>query len=322
MVNQLPGSPFHIGELTIQERVGVREKIDAWGRKGIRSVMPEQHREFFKLLPTFFVALADDDGQPWASVLAGRPGFVSSPSATELLISAWPTQEDPIFSCLRDNSAIGGLGIQFHTRRRNRVNGRVRASNSRHEFRLEVSQSFGNCAQYIQARAPEARLWEDRMDSRSNPARLQSDRIEAAWAALISQADTFFIASRYDDCINAHWDGLDVSHRGGPAGFVEIVDDRTVVFPDYKGNFFFNTLGNIVEDPRCSLLFLDFEWGDTLQLAGTANVIWDVPQNEARWRLAQRLVSFKVEKGIHRKGVIPYAWEFLEMAPQLKSAET
>ena len=64
-----------------------------------------------------------------------------------------------------------------------------------------------------------------------------------------------------------------MSHRGGRPGFVGVQGD-TLVIPDFRGNRFFNTLGNLLGDPRAGLLFIDFASGDILQLQGRATIDW------------------------------------------------
>ena len=66
-------SPFHRGELEIQARLGVRDRIEKLGRRLIRDHMPEEHREFFSALPFLLVGTVDAGGRPWASVLGGEP---------------------------------------------------------------------------------------------------------------------------------------------------------------------------------------------------------------------------------------------------------
>ena len=69
--------PFHRGERLVQDRVGVGARMAVAGRHAIREYMTEQHREFFESLPFVVVGSVDDSGQPWASVLAGPPGFMT-----------------------------------------------------------------------------------------------------------------------------------------------------------------------------------------------------------------------------------------------------
>ncbi len=71
-----PVSPFHRGEQELQLRLGMRDKMERLGRRMIRDHMPEEHREFFSQLPLLLVGTVDASGRPWASVLAGKPGFL------------------------------------------------------------------------------------------------------------------------------------------------------------------------------------------------------------------------------------------------------
>ena len=69
--------------------------------------------------------------------------------------------------------------------------------------------------------------------------------------------------------------GLDVSPRGDPAGFVRILDERTLLLPDRPGNRIADTLRNLLADPRIALLFLVPGVGDTFRVNGTAVVVDD-----------------------------------------------
>ncbi|MEE3093472.1 MAG: pyridoxamine 5'-phosphate oxidase family protein [Pseudomonadota bacterium] len=70
-------------------------------------------------------------------------------------------------------------------------------------------------------------------------------------------------------------EGLDCSPRGDPAGFVHVVDEKTVMIPDRRGNNRIDTLRNIVRDPRVSLLFLVPGVGETLRINGRAEISVD-----------------------------------------------
>ena len=106
--------------------------------------------------------------------------------------------------------------------------------------------------------------------------------------------------------------GVDVSHRGGPVGFARLDQvasaargpHTTLTIPDYVGNFMFNTLGNILLQPRVGLLFVDFQTGATLHLAGHAEVLLDSPEI-ARFEGAQRLVKVRVTRGWLVDGALP-----------------
>jgi len=84
--------------------------------------------------------------------------------------------------------------------------------------------------------------------------------------------------------------GLDVSPRGDPAGFVRILDDRTVLLPERPGNKIADTLTNLLVDPRIALLFLIPGVGDSFRINGTAVVVDDAEL------LARSVVDGKVPK--------------------------
>jgi uncharacterized protein len=311
----MTASPFHRGEELVQTRIGVRDKIEKKGRAVIRTAMPEQHRQFFATLPFLVASTVDPHGQPWASMLCGVPGFVSSPDSGLLKIDAWPPIHDPITAGLRDGVALGALGIELPTRRRNRVNGHIDLSSTDRGFALRVDQSFGNCPKYIQARSVS---FEPHSQSPTTPR--FSDRLYDDSVALIAGADTFFIASRAAVFDGNPSHGLDVSHRGGLPGFVQILSEREIAFPDYKGNLLFNTLGNIVSDPRVGLLFVDFPCGTLLHVSGRARIVWDAAMPRGLQDV-ERLVFVEIEHIVLREGASPLKFEFLGYSPNPKRTE-
>lgn len=312
----LAGAAFHEGECAAQARVGVREKMRAVGEHAIRDFMPDQHRELFSKLPFVIVGTVDNQGQPWASVLARPPGYIASPTPHALVINARPLRGDPLVDTLVRGARIGLLGIEPHTRRRNRMNGVIECITD-DGFRVRVKQSFGNCPKYIQARKPE-------YVTRSGVAEVvHADGLgDEAVQRLIAQADTFFIATAYpankrDADASAH--GVDVSHRGGKPGFVHVDDDRCLTVPDYAGNQFFNTIGNLIANPRAGLLFIDFETGDLLYLAVEAEIIWEGEPLKA-FEGAQRLLRFRVGEVRLVKAALPLRWGPVQVSPFLEHA--
>jgi predicted pyridoxine 5'-phosphate oxidase superfamily flavin-nucleotide-binding protein len=292
-------SPFHVDELAAQSLA----HQNASGA-GIRAFMPDQHREFFALLPYLFVATADDRGWPVASMFAGEAGFVRSPDPTHLRIDRLLPADDPAAAGLEEGHDVALLGLDLSTRRRNRANGRVAAIDGS-GVTVAVAQSFGNCAQYIQTRRPTACQRQP-----SAPQRL--DRLDEQARALIGSADTFFVASRSRATID-HASGLDVSHRGGRSGFVAVQGDALVV-PDFRGNRFFNTLGNLLGDPRAGLLFIDFGTGELLQLQGRVTIDW-TDRAAASVAGAQRSWRVEIERGWRRGEALPFDWTFGDHAP-------
>src|SRR6267142_1171989 len=305
-------SPFHAGEQTIQRLAGVRDRIELKGHAIIRDYMLEQHRAFFAALPFMVVGLADQNGHPWATTLSGPPGFMISTDENLLTVKAWLDQGDPLHSCIRDGAPVGGLGIEFSTRPRNRINGRIENCIIGEGFSIRVQQSFGNCPKYIQAR-------NERPRPRSTPvpkSRMASDLGDDE-VSFIAGADTFFIASRsaqLDQEYAAH--GLDVSHRGGLPGFVRVVSPNELCFPDYSGNLLFNTLGNLEADARAGLLFIDFQSGRMLHVIGRARIYWDVPET-TRSAGIERLIFLDIQCVVNRDYAFPHVFDFVSYSPHL-----
>jgi predicted pyridoxine 5'-phosphate oxidase superfamily flavin-nucleotide-binding protein len=304
-------SPFHAGEQAVQERAGGRGAADSMGRRGIRRLMPAQHREFFAAQPFFVIGGVDASGQPWATLRANSAGFVSAPDEQTLRIEGGTLPGDPLTDGWREGALFGGLGIEPRTRRRNRVNGVVKAIEG-DTMLIEVTQSFGNCPKYIQSRTP-FYIAPDGASPHAQPEIAM--QLGTADRELLARADTFFIASANlsDEAGLAR--GVDVSHRGGAPGFVRVDDANTLTTPDYSGNRFFNTIGNLVHDPRAGLLFIDFATGDLLYLAARAEIVWD-GEELAAFAGAQRLVRFHVDEVRRSRGALPLRWSAAELAPQ------
>lgn len=305
---------FHAGEIAVQQRAGTHDQVRDFAARALRAAMPLQHQQFFAQLPTLFVGSLDAQRRPWASVLSGKPGFVDVPGEHGLRIRAPRDPADPLSRHLAVGDPIGLLGLEPHTRRRNRMNGTVSHVDAQ-RIDVQVDQSFGNCPQYIQAREPE---WTGEAAGTSRPegALLSDDAM-----ALVRRADTLFIASASPHARGeAGADGVDVSHRGGRPGFVRVqaIGGRSVLtIPDFRGNRMFNTLGNIAAHPHAGLLFIDYARGDLLQLTGDAELVWDGPDLQA-FAGAQRLLRVTVEEGVWRPAALPLRWSAAGFAVQLQ----
>lgn len=307
-------NPFHAGEQAVHERLGIRERMVGLGQRVIRTFMPEQHQRFFEQLPFMLAGSVDGQGRPWASVLVGRPGLVQAPSAKRLDFHARPIPGDPLVEGLAVGAQLGFLGIELHTRRRNRVNGHVVAY-AADGFSVEVDQSVGNCPQYIQGR--EFSWVRDAGDLQPRGTEALH-ALDAEARAFIERSDTLFIATQApaasEDPDVQTGRGADVSHRGGRPGFVKIEDERTFLVPDFTGNFFFMTLGNLQINPRAGVLFIDFETGDLLTLTGTAEVVWSGDELNA-FDGAERAWRFRVEAGWRLREALPLRWAFRDFSP-------
>jgi len=313
MIDQLPpdGSPWHSGERTIHQKMGNVDRLESIGRRVVRDHMPDQHRVFYGQLPLIIVGALDVDGQPWATYIEGHSGFITSPDPFHLNINALPSGTDPVREMLINGSPIGLLGIEFHTRRRNRLNGLIQGSKSE-GFVVQVGQSFGNCPRYIQLREL-TNLDEESSGEDAHVERMPSLDDDAI--RQISQADTLFVASSHPGGeVNHREPSVDVSHRGGAPGFVRVEDSNTLCVPDFSGNMHFSTLGNFITNPRAGIVFIDFKSGDVLQLVGDVEVFFENPSLPS-FPGAERLWKIRVREVIRRRKGLRLRFSLKEISP-------
>ncbi|MEM1049695.1 MAG: pyridoxamine 5'-phosphate oxidase family protein [Pseudomonadota bacterium] len=290
-------SPFHSGEVEAQARSGVTDLASRVG-KFIRDYMPDQHRTFFASQPFLVMASADRQGRPWITMVEGPDGFVTSPDPRTLMLGTEIDPRDPLADTFATGGDVGIVGIELATRRRNRLSGIMRSTSE--GFIIDVRQSFGNCPQYINER--------DWRRTEKAPADAKTSKtLNATQMTLIRAADTMFIGSGQQDDHDSPANGYDASHRGGSPGFVEVVDDTRVRIPDYSGNNFFNTIGNLVKNPSVALLFVDFESGSLLHLSGHAQIDWN-PENPQETGI-HRYIDVTITDVNERPGALGLRWE-------------
>jgi uncharacterized protein len=291
-------SVYHSGELKVQTLAGASEGAAGIGRM-VLPVIAHLFVDFIQSQPMVIVGSVDAHGMAWTSILCGKPGFMRVVDEKTMEIDARPDESDPLYGNLRDGSELGLLVIDFSTRRRLRLNGSVVTGPD--GFSVRTRQVYSNCPRYIQSR--ECELPNDIYIS-PRLAR-QTTSLSGELQQWIRRADTFFLASFHP------LGGADASHRGGFPGFVQVVDERALIWPDYNGNGMFNTLGNITEYPNCGLLFLDFEHGGTLQLTGTAEIVWD-KERALSFPGAERIIEFKILSVMETENATALRWKFVE----------
>ena len=299
--------PFHEGEVQVQERAGEVAE-GARNARAIADSILKGALNFIAEQPMAVLGSVDDEQNVWASVLFGRPGFISTPDEQTVefdLSQAGINAHDPLWTNIEQNTQIGALIIELATRRRLRINGEVTRS-AADRLALRVAESYPNCPKYIQRRTVEYQAAEQ---ADAMPAPVDGLSLGREQESLIQSSDTFFVASAHPQR------GVDASHRGGPPGFVEVVDDRTLRVPDYVGNSMFNTLGNLAVNPRAGLVFVDFDRGRTLQLIGRTEILWDQPDAARRSGGTRRFWDFQIDRW--RESGLPAAlrWEFLDYSP-------
>lgn len=300
-------TPFHEGEREVQNLAGERSIADRNGVV-IGPRVPNGAIQFLAQQRMLVIGTVDQNGTPWASMIVGHAGFAQcDPGGTEIEVDlslCHISSADILWNNLAVDPRLGMLAIELASRRRLRVNGRVLESNDL-QMRIAVEEAYPNCPKYIQRR----HMADFDLGGADNTAAAVTEALSEAQAETIHRADTLFIAS-----VNGAG-SVDASHRGGPPGFAEILDDRTLRIPDYAGNSMFNTLGNIHAYPRAGLVFMDFETSRVLQVAGEASVHFGEPDPQELTGGTKRFWELHVESVREWDLGITVDWEFLDASP-------
>ncbi|EXG80626.1 pyridoxamine 5'-phosphate oxidase family protein [Cryptosporangium arvum] len=295
---------FHRGELSAQKRAGVLHEAARLAPMLERPAIPRGARMFLAEQPMLVLGATDRDGDPWATLLTGPPGFLDVDGPSTLTIAATPGPGDPLREALTEPVPVGMIVIEPDTRRRVRMNGTAHPTPA--GLRVELAQVYGNCPKYIQARVP------TRTPGAPGVA-WRGTELTPADLDFIATADTFFITT-------ADLDGnTDASHRGGNPGFLLASGPTRLRWPDYAGNSMFNTFGNLEVNPRAGLLLPDWTTGTLLHLTGSAVVDWD-RAHAAGVPGAQRLVDFTVDRVVRVDNAAGLRWseaEFSRFNPQM-----
>lgn len=302
-------SGFHEGEIAVQQRAGEHHNAILNSRLITSTIMP-QALSFVSAQPWAVLGGPDPEGRMWCSALVGKPGFADpAPGGADLrfdLRLAPVHSANPLLAGLSPGRPLGSLFIDLTSRRRLRVNGRVKEV-STEGLRMAVEQSFPNCPKFIQKRTVSGVQGES-IGAESGPR--QGQALHAAEVAWIMAADTLFLSTMHPER------GADASHRGGRSGFVEVLNERTLRLPDYPGNSFFQSFGNLEIDPRMGMLIPSFETGAMLHLSGWSRVIWGAEDPEDRTGGTGRFLEFNLEQWTLTPPVEggPH-WSFVEASP-------
>jgi predicted pyridoxine 5'-phosphate oxidase superfamily flavin-nucleotide-binding protein len=252
---------YHSGERAVQLRAGVVDRADRNARVISREIGPGE-AEFLADQPLVVAGWADPAGRVWCSLVAGPPGFLRAEEDGSLAVGAEPPAGDPLAG-LVDGDPVGLLAIEPPTRRRLRVNGTVRRVPG--GLVVRPDEIIANCPRFITRRDVGPASAAAATGARDVTV---GERLTDAQAAALGAADTLFLAT------TAPGRGVDASHRGGEPGFVTVVDDRHLAWPDFPGNAMFLSLGNLELNPAAGILVVDWRTGAALQLTGRAHVEW------------------------------------------------
>lgn len=137
------------------------------------------------------------------------------------------------------------------------------------------------------------RMLQERFDSRRLADAVSSntmhDFISERDQAFIESRDMFFLATCGPD------GRMDCSYKGGEPGFIKVIDESTLAFPNYDGNGMFMSTGNILENGQVGMLFIDWEHGWRMRLNGRASIAFDDPLM-AEYPEAQFIVRVTAEQ--------------------------
>ena len=146
---------------------------------------------------------------------------------------------------------------------------------------------------------PAVKAVQEQMGSRTSYARLEAsggatDALGEAEATFLGERDSFYMASVGE----SGWPYI--QHRGGPKGFVRILDERTIAFADLRGNRQYITVGNIGGDDRVALIFVDYPNRARLKILARARVVTRESDPETFARVAsdgraERVFVLRVE---------------------------
>jgi len=300
---------YHEGELEVQKRAKESDIARINGGAVDETILAGALR-FIAQQPMAVISSLDAEGRVWVSTLFGDPGFIHALDINTVeidLTQPRTAKDDPLWTNLKKNPNVGLLIIELGSRRRFRINGRVKTLTTEHVI-IDVERGYPNCPKYIQRRDWKALKANEQSETAAST---QGELLNETQQTLIKSADTLFVGSAHPE------QGVDASHRGGHPGFVRIINNRQLRIPDFSGNSMFNTLGNFTSYPYAGLIFIDFERSRLLQLTGRAEILWDVDDPQGETGGTQRYWQFNITHW--QESAIPYhfTWEFLDYSPHI-----
>lgn len=290
----------HEGEVTVQVKRNTPEQLAQQIPDFIETEMPRQHADFYNSLTYLPLSTLDEQGRPWASILVTKSvidpsvGIIVS-SDKQLSILAQMNSYDPFVRAIKQHQSsssdkgllFAGVGVDFTNRRRNKIAGTISFAevDESGETRLNLHSDahLGNCPKYITVRSliPHPRQGEVLLDQFG----CFNDSFPMIIKELINKASTVFLATKHipqGENIEEEQVYIGLNHRGGTPGFVRTYEESDnsiittyLVLPDYSGNRFYQSLGNVESGKLVGLTIPDFLTGDMLYVTGVAENLFD-----------------------------------------------
>jgi predicted pyridoxine 5'-phosphate oxidase superfamily flavin-nucleotide-binding protein len=278
-------SPFHEGEVRMHELTGETEEAEATSPM-IASRIASGAKNFLAQRSLAVLGI-ENAGDLWCIPMIGEPGFVGIPDQSRLAfdLRKLSVPVDPWILVAAGTAApAGSIFIDLETRMRYRINGTLSHPDA-DTIELKAREAYGNCPKYITRRTIQ---W--KKHPRSGTRELLGTRLAKEQVKTLQESDLFFMATGHPQR------GLDASHRGGDPGFVTVVDDKTIHFPDYPGNSLYNSLGNLLVDNRIGIFVPDLTRRRAIRITGTAVVHFQSSVNEVTKSDSPRRVEVSVSR--------------------------
>ena len=297
---------YHAGQLAIQKITG-EEEIAKARIPMIETSLHERSIPFIEDQVLAFPGSEDSNGNIWISLLVGERGFISVPSLKEIkfdLSKVTSNRSDIFFKNIETKPTVGLLFHEAARRARYRAWGVARREGDQLSF--DINMGYKSCPKHIQREVIEVPKNSKPISSEyQNGTTL--GKSEQEW---ISNAHTFFIATQTKK------GDVEASHKGGSPGFIEIQEDGILRVPDYFGNSIYSTLGNIYENPKAALLFINYKKGETLQITGTAELQFDQNSADDFYKSGEtgRFWTFETKQWIRTKGHHNVNTEFIDFS--------
>lgn len=320
-----PGQPWHLGERTLQLQQKTVASSDEMGPRIYHKVIPESYQDMISPQPHFMASFLGEDGRVWPSAFFAPPGFaLPQHGGRQIQLNAQldPRDGAAVNGLVKNGTLMGGVTIDFMSRRRNRFNGQLELNGSGNA--MKILQAFGNCPKYITRRR--LRRTGQNLGGVTAGEAQQYQQLSSEDAALLEKTDMMYLGTGHPE------HGADMNIRGGQAGFMRsLADGQFLAWPDYVGNGFYMSLGNTKLNPQAGVLVVD--WDDTgrgLQILGKTETYEreEIQQGQVPAALvpglqamledepqALRLVVIKVEIVRSIPQYCPHQYEKVELSP-------
>ncbi|CAG8951235.1 hypothetical protein HYFRA_00007982 [Hymenoscyphus fraxineus] len=272
--------PFHDGEKTMHKLLQIPMRDNP-----TQPFLTPYAANTLTRSPILALGALDSKGRHWTSLWGGEAGF-SRPVAQGVIGMKTIINQsyDPVAEILLEGrhdgevvkaegagKMVGMLAIDLETRSRVKLYGRMVAGALQGteegighvQLVVKIEQSLGNCPKYLNKKHILPSIPQPKLVTSELP-------LPQAALDLVSKSDLFFISSSNQEA------DMDTNHRGGPAGFVRILQTEkgtSLVYPEYSGNRLYQTLGNLITTPQAGLVFPDFETGDVLYVTGNTEIL-------------------------------------------------